>query len=450
MSRCSLSFSEYKASSLRKITPSRFNMRFPHIISTVLVVVTTLLVCCSTSVFVQANNYGGFTADLIHRDAPKSPFYDPLLTPSQRLKNTFRRSLDRANQFASASVIVSGGEYLMKISYGTPPFETQAVVNTADASTWTQCLPCTQCSQEKFPRFDPQNSSTYESVSCHSRTCDQFSSSMCTQDSSACAFFVLYGDDSNVYGELARETITLEGSAGDRVSFPDFIFGCGQGGDFPKEGSGIVGLGFQHQSLISQLNSSLNGKFSYCFGPSNDVSKPGKIGFGNNPELLGREGVVSTPLHFDFTYSLRLEAISVADTRLEYHYDTPSSTSGNIFIDSGTPYTFLPQELYSDFKAAIQREIGSQNIVVDQEHDFTLCYSSLLDSNIPNVTLHFTGADLKLNPENIFDRASSSPVCLGFAPNDIGILGNIAQANSWVQYDLGNKIISFKPADCTK
>ncbi|KAL0429362.1 UNVERIFIED_CONTAM: Aspartic proteinase CDR1 [Sesamum radiatum] len=67
-----------------------------------------------------------FTIDLIHRDSPQSPSYDPLMTPAQRLANALRRSFNRLQRFKAdhspqTDVINSGGEYLMKYSFGTPP-----------------------------------------------------------------------------------------------------------------------------------------------------------------------------------------------------------------------------------------------------------------------------------------------------------------------------------------
>ncbi|KAL3516669.1 hypothetical protein ACH5RR_023571 [Cinchona calisaya] len=345
---------------------------------------TTFFVTCSTFFLIVKANNDGFTVDLIHRDSPKSPLYNPLLTHSERVKNAFQRSLNRASQFASTtSITPNGGEYLMKISYGTPPIETLAIVDIGSDLTWTMCLPCTTCVRNNSSLFDPKNSSTFEHIPCTSKPCHEFSYSFCSlTNTTTCEYEVIYGDLSSISGDLATETITLEGSSlGVKMSFPNFIFGCGHGkeGDFTEEGSGIVGLGIKKESLISQLNSSFHGKFSYCFGPSNDVSKPGKIRFGDNPIFL-QGGVVSTPLFLGDSYYLKLA-------------------------------------VYSD---------------------------------IPNVSIHFRGADLKLNPENIFQRTSTSSVYLGFVPSDSSAMfGNLAQANFWVEYDLENQIVSFHRANCT-
>ena len=41
----------------------------------------------------------GFSADLIHRDSPKSPFYNPTETSAQRLRNAVHRSVNRVVHF---------------------------------------------------------------------------------------------------------------------------------------------------------------------------------------------------------------------------------------------------------------------------------------------------------------------------------------------------------------
>lgn len=35
------------------------------------------------------------------------------------------------------------------------------------------------------------------------------------------------------------------------MSFPKLVFGCGQDGNFPGEGSGIVGRGVEKESLMT-------------------------------------------------------------------------------------------------------------------------------------------------------------------------------------------------------
>ncbi|CAE5962838.1 unnamed protein product [Arabidopsis arenosa] len=156
----------------------------------------------------------GFTLELIHRDSPKSPFYNPDETSSQRMRNVVRRSARSTLQFSNddaspnspQSVITSNrGEYLMNISIGTPPFPILAIADTGSDLIWTQCNPCKDC-------------------------------------------------------DVAADTLTIGSSRLRPVSLRNVIIGCGHDntGIFDAAGSGIIGLGGGSTSLVSQLGKSIN------------------------------------------------------------------------------------------------------------------------------------------------------------------------------------------------
>ncbi|XP_021815358.1 uncharacterized protein LOC110757915 [Prunus avium] len=135
--------------------------------------------------FSLASAKGGFSVDLIHRDSPISPLYNPSLTPSQRLANALRRSINRLNHFSpaasslsqdgpnqvQATLIMKRGEYLMEASIGTPLFPIKAIANTGSDLIWTQCKPCPSCYQQTDPLFDLEKSSTYKTLPCSSNQC---------------------------------------------------------------------------------------------------------------------------------------------------------------------------------------------------------------------------------------------------------------------------------------
>lgn len=118
----------------------------------------------------------------------------------------------------------------------------------------------------------------------------------CPKKPSLCPYTVNYGDRSYTKGYLATDTLTLASTDGGPESFPGFIVGCGKdnGGPFDKRGSGIMGLGRGQESLVSQLNSSIGGKFSYCLVPF-FTQGSSKMNFGSKAMVSG-PGSVSTPL----------------------------------------------------------------------------------------------------------------------------------------------------------
>ena len=234
------------------------------------------------------------------------------------------------------------------------------------------------------------------------------------------------------------------------------MFGCGHNNDgtFGEAGSGIIGLGGGPLSLVSQLNNSIGGKFSYCLVPTENSNITSKINFGDNG-LDSGNGVVSTamvakdPSTF---YYLTLEGISVGNKRFAYKASSKAvaSNEGNIIIDSGTTLTFLPPEFHADLVSALEKAIDAER-VSDPKDGLGVCFRSKDDIDVPIITAHFTGADVKLKPINTFARMDDDLVCFSMIPSEsLAIYGNLAQINFLVEYDLKAKKVSFLPADCTK
>ncbi|XP_059664256.1 aspartic proteinase CDR1-like [Cornus florida] len=435
----------------------------------------TFFVSCFVhlSVNVEASNGGGgFTVDLIHRDSPLSPFYNPSNTHFDRLRNAFHRSTLRAAHFKPTStstpqdsiqsrMIASAGEYLMNLSIGTPPVTILGIADTGSSLIWTQCEPCINCYKQKAPIYNSTRSSTYKAFSCDSKACQALEEPpSCT---GVCEYTVFYGDGSSTFGDLAAETFTFGSTSGHPVSIPKVVFGCGRdnGGIFNESTSGIIGLGGAQLSLVNQLSENIHGKFSYCLVPPFNATSSGvtsKINFGTNATVSG-SGVVSTPLvskTAESFYYLTLEGITVGNKTLPYKSSSFKSKAGvnegNIIIDSGTTLTFLHQDFYKGLESALVAAIGGAKRVPDPQGTFKLCYATKgHDFKVPTVTFHFTGAVLDLLAWSTFTKVQDDLTCLTIIPTDnIAIFGNLSQVNFLVGYDLVNKKVSFKPTDCTK
>ncbi|KAI7990671.1 Aspartic proteinase CDR1 [Camellia lanceoleosa] len=291
---------------------------------------------------------GGFNAKLIHRDSPLSPLYNPSTNKLNRLVNSFRRLFSRASHLKQtlksstdgiqSQIVYADGEYVMKLSVGTPPVPLFGIVDTGGDLTWTQCKPCTQCFKEKLPYFNPKQ-----------------------------AFINIQRVIVSVtifINHLAAKTFTFESSTDGRaVPIPIMVFGCGHNdeGTFNETATGIVGLGDGKLSFVSQLKHSIHGKFSYCLPPLDSSLSKTKLIFGDNAVVSG-VGVISTPItkkSTDTFYYLTLEGIKVGNKSLTY--TTPSKANlvdqGNIIIDSGTTLTLLPNELYEKLESELKKVI---------------------------------------------------------------------------------------------
>ncbi|XP_059461880.1 aspartic proteinase CDR1-like [Corylus avellana] len=390
-------------------------------------IVTTFSICLlySLSITAEAVN-GGFSVDLIHRNSPLSPFYDPSETPLQCVANALRCSITRVNHFQPTSsslspnelirseIVAVRGEYLMKYSVGTPPVPVLGVADTGSDLIWLQCEPCTNYYNQTDPLFDLAESKTYKNVSCSASECQSFQ------------------------GDLAFDTLTLESTASVPVSLRNIVVGCGHNnaGTFNNKGSSIVGFG------RGEVSPRFPTGFFHCklsFGRDVVVSGPGAVSTG-----LGPKGPDTN------FYFLTLEAMSVGNKRLEFDDSSPFEDSeGNIVIDSGTTLTLFSEDFYSRFEAAVAEEIDLER-VDDPIQVLSLCYKSASDDiGAPNITVHFRDADVKLNPVNTFLRVSEELLCFAFLASErIYIFGNVAQLNFLVGYDSEANTVSFKPTDC--
>ncbi|KAG2304152.1 hypothetical protein Bca52824_032803 [Brassica carinata] len=413
------------------------------------------------------------TVKLIHRDSPHSPLYNPLHTVSDRLNAAFHRSISRSRRLSTktnlqSGLIANGGEYFMSISIGTPPTKVLAIADTGSDLTWVQCKPCEHCYKQNSPIFDKSHSSTYKTEPCDSKPCNALSEKDkgCDQSPNICKYRYGYADQSFTEGHVATETIYIDSSSsGSPVSFPGTVFGCGynNGGTFDETGSGIIGLGSGPLSLISQLGSSIGKKFSYCLSnTSSSTNGTGVINLGTNsiPSNPSKgSAVLTTPLFNKppkTYYYLNLEAITIGKTKIPYTsggggYSLNDKTTGNIIIDSGTTFTLLESGFYDDFGAAVAASVTGAKRASDPQGILRHCFKAGGKAmGLPEITMHFTGADVKLSPTNAFVKLSEDIVCLSMIPTtDVAIYGNLVQTDFLVGYDLEARAVSFQSINCS-
>ncbi|XP_047335665.1 aspartic proteinase CDR1-like [Impatiens glandulifera] len=358
-----------------------------------------------------------------------------------------------------ARIMPTYSSYLMEISIGTQPVKQFVVPDTASEVTWTQCLPCVNCYKQDQIMFNSKNSSSYKVLACGSDQCKNLGENrVCNELSeSKCRYNISYVGNTSSLGELALETYTL-----DRITFPDLVYGCGNDNrmsikEFP---SGVFGLGSGPLSFIGQLGKYYGRTFSYCLVSHSKPNVSSRLNFGTSAIVSGR-GVVSTPLVTKPSsplYYLTLEAISVNNKRIPFTRLTRSKEEGgvdiieegNIIIDSGTPITYLPTNIYQTLKDELKRSIHAESIPVP-ENPWLLCYANNKKFSIPFVTFHFDGGvNLTLRSTSTFSQAVGF-LCLTMAPsNNAAIFGNFLQMNFLIGYNIDIGKVFFKPTDCSR
>ncbi|CAA7038391.1 unnamed protein product, partial [Microthlaspi erraticum] len=227
--------------------------------------------------------------------------------------------------------------------------------------------------------------------------------------------------------------------------------GCGHNNSgLVSTTSGIVGLNWAATSLTSQMGERFLGLLSYCFSGTGTS----KINFGENAIVAG-DGTVAADLFRKAdkpnNYYLNLDAISVNDNRVETLGTPFYATDGNIVIDSGTTYTFLPGSYLEQVKAAVESVVTAERAPSTYG---MLCYYSNLIDIFPVITMHFSGgADLVLDNNNVYvNMGGGGSFCLALMDGDpmqVSIFGNRAQNNFLVGYDPSSMVVSFKPTDCS-
>jgi hypothetical protein len=260
--------------------------------------------------------------------------------------------------------------FYLKVSIGTPTQEVLMILDSAGGEPW---IPCSnhQLLNQKFDRFHPFASSTYQSILCNSQLCKPYASSSlpCNLDYPIpCNFSELYVDGEHPTGVLSQDTFTL--SPHD-VQVPNIMFGCiyeGVEGYKLSNGwiTGNIGLIPRPKSFFDQMSNQL-GRFpiiSFCLAVrSYDADAKSWIAFGGQSV----ESLSFTPLVGQGFFSVNLEGITVDNVDVDVSnittlaYD-PTSQVGGFVIDTGSEPTLASRtiafKVYRSFCCCYEEKNG--------------------------------------------------------------------------------------------
>lgn len=347
---------------------------------------------------------------------------------------------------AKSGVTIGSGNYVVTIGLGTPTKSLTLVFDTGSDLTWTQCEPCVgSCYDQQEAIFNPSASSSYGNISCNSPQCSQLSSSGC--DTSNCLYGIFYLDKSFTLGFLGKEKLTLTSSD----TFDDFFFGCGENNQGFSGAAGLLGLGTDTLSLVSQTAQKYGKYFSYCL-PTRSGSD-GHLTFGKTG---APSNLAFTPFASDKKgtfYYVTIEAISVGGQQLPIS-PLIFQQGGNV-IDSGTVITRLAPTAYVALRDAFKQQMA-QYPLAQAFHYLDTCYdfSNQTNVHVPIISFSFAGnVKVDLGSVAVLVAPSPSQVCLAFEANkadtDVGIFGNIQQQTFEISYDVAGGRLGFAPAGCS-
>ncbi|CAI0376584.1 unnamed protein product [Linum tenue] len=346
---------------------------------------------------------------------------------------------------------VGSGNYIVTVGLGTPAKKLSLIFDTGSDVTWTQCQPCVRsCYQQKEKIFDPSSSKTYRNVSCEAAACSALAAATGNRGCSAstCVYGIQYGDASISAGFFAIEKLTLTKT--DVVD--EFYFGCGQNnrGNFGGA-AGLLGLGRNQLSLVSQTSDKYKKLFSYCL-----PSSPSGTGFLTFGGAATKSAVKYTPIASvaggDNFYGIGITAISVGGKKLPVAASVYSAAGA--IIDSGTVITRLPPAAYSALRSAFRKQmskypLGQALSILDTCYDL----SKFKTFAVPKIGFFFAGgAEVDIDALGILYANKPSQVCLAFAGNggakDVAIFGNVQQQTLEVVYDGAGGRIGFASGGC--
>ncbi|RZC25973.1 putative aspartic protease [Glycine soja] len=368
---------------------------------------------------------------LIHHESSLSPYNskDTIWDHYSHkiLKQTFSNDYI-SNLVPSPRYVV----FLMNFSIGEPPIPQLAVMDTGSSLTWVMCHPCSSCSQQSVPIFDPSKSSTYSNLSCSE--CNK-----CDVVNGECPYSVEYVGSGSSQGIYAREQLTLETIDESIIKVPSLIFGCGRkfsisSNGYPYQGiNGVFGLG------------------------------SGRLVLGDKANMQGDSTTLNV---INGLYYVNLEAISIGGRKLDidptlFERSITDNNSG-VIIDSGADHTWLTKYGFEVLSFEVENLLEGVLVLAQQDkhNPYTLCYSGVVSqdlSGFPLVTFHFAeGAVLDLDVTSMFIQTTENEFCMAMLPGNyfgddyesFSSIGMLAQQNYNVGYDLNRMRVYFQRIDC--
>ncbi|PKU71428.1 Protein ASPARTIC PROTEASE IN GUARD CELL 2 [Dendrobium catenatum] len=290
--------------------------------------------------------------------------------------------------------------YIVNIGLGIPTKFFTLMIDTSSDLTWTQCVPCINCYNQKNPFYDPTQSSTFTTIECFSNYCTQLHRFGCSP-TFTCLYEKKYVSHAITKGSLIQDTLKFSDD-----NIQNIPFGCGHN------------------------NTGYFGRVDGLLGLSRGPNNVGYLELGS-PAL----GVKYTPMltnpKMPSFYFINLTAISVGGERLAI---SPTIFSGpGTLLDSGTPFTHLPPTGYSALRSIFREKMINYPMApplskLDTCYDLTNFEQVVL----PEILMIYDGEVIgNLDFSGILLVAKKSQACLSFIENkddsNLVVIGNMQQ-----------------------
>ncbi|KAG6383254.1 hypothetical protein SASPL_157000 [Salvia splendens] len=275
----------------------------------------------------------------------------------------------------------------------------------------------------------------------------------CSFFGSGCSYSINYYSGQFSKGPVATETFTFDSSLKRPASVTNLVFGCGtsNGGLYPPQVNGILGMDKKPTSLPRQLGASIKYRFSYCLSPT----AASYVRFGDEAVIRTRNGqrtpiIETTNKRSASNYALPLMDLSINGRRLGARFPE------GIYIDSGSSMSLLETSAFIVVKNSLIgyfarfRDVKRYAGPMVSESYVCFQYTGAQPS-LPAMGFHFNGAEMAVPPQNLFFFTHGNVFCLAaLESKSISILGAFQQRNFRFVFDLQQKMLSFAAEDCSK
>ncbi|XP_047317505.1 aspartic proteinase-like protein 1 [Impatiens glandulifera] len=347
------------------------------------------------------------------------------------------------------------------VNIGTPSVSFLVALDTGTDLFWVPCN-CVQCARlsagyytslldKDLNEYNPTGSSTSKVLNCSHQLCE-IDRSNC-KSPKTCPYTVQYfSEDTISSGVLVEDILHLDSDEDDSsnvsVKVP-VIIGCGrkQSGGFLEGAApdGLLGLGLGNISVPSLLYGSgmVRNSFSVCFNADNS----GTIFFGDQGPSSQQ---ITSFLPWDekyLTYIVAVEDCCIGGSCLV-------KTDFKAVVDTGTSFTFLPQEMYEKVAKEFDEQINATATSFG-ESPWKYCYKSSYEETpkIPKVTFKFaSNSSLVIRNPAFFihDNEVLVGFCLAIQPAELdkAIIGQNFLTGYRLVFDRENLKLGWSLSDC--
>ncbi|XP_054788225.1 aspartic proteinase-like protein 1 isoform X2 [Prosopis cineraria] len=283
------------------------------------------------------------------------------------------------------------------IDIGTPNVSFLVALDAGSDLLWVPC-DCIECAplsanyynglDRDLSEYSPSLSSTSRHLPCSHQLCNPVAT--CESPREACSYnSKYYSANTSSSGLLIEDKLHLESHgkhAAQSSLDASIILGCGrkQSGEYLVGAApdGVMGLGPGSISVPSLLAKAglIKDSFSFCLNENDS----GRILFGDQGHA-SQQYTPFLPIDGEFAaYVVGVESFCVGSSYLK-------KTGFQALIDTGTSFTYLPDEVYKLVVSEFDKHVNASRVVLRQ-YPWEYCYkvSSHELDNIPTLKLTFS------------------------------------------------------------